>query len=194
MIAYLKGNVLSISEKALILETNGVGYKIKTAKKILNSLSLNEETNLFIHSHIKEDAFDLYGFENEKEINFFELLLSVKGIGPRIGLEIMNEKIEDIKNAILTKDSKFISKIPGIGKKSAERIILELENKIEVDFPISEISVVKSDDNLEEKFEDIIFALTKMGFSRNQVVNGLSKIPKEIQKEEDIISRFLREN
>ncbi|MDX9971332.1 MAG: Holliday junction branch migration protein RuvA [Candidatus Gracilibacteria bacterium] len=194
MIAYLKGKILSISEKSLILETNGVGYKVKTAKKILNRLTLNEEISLFIHSHIKEDAFDLYGFENEKEIDFFELLLSVKGIGPRTGLEIMNEEMSDIKNAILSKDSKFISKIPGIGKKSAERIILELENKIEVDESLFKKPVVKSNNNTDEKFEDIIFALTKMGFSRNQVVNGLSKIPKEIQKEEEIISRFLREN
>ncbi|MDX9971322.1 MAG: Holliday junction branch migration protein RuvA [Candidatus Gracilibacteria bacterium] len=194
MIAYLKGKPLSINERSIILETNGVGYKVKTPKKNLNKLNLNEEISFYIHSHIKEDAFDLYGFENEKEIEFFELLISVKGIGPRTGLEIMNEEMWEIKKAILEKDSKFISKIPGIGKKSAERIILELENKIEPDESFYKKTVVKKDNKSEEKFEDIIIALTKMGFSRNQVINGLSKIPKEIQKEEEIISKFLREN
>jgi Holliday junction DNA helicase RuvA len=194
MIAYLKGKILSISEKSLILLTNGVGYKVKTNRKILENLKPEKEIELFIYSHIKEDAFDLYGFQNEKEIEFFELLLSVKGIGPRLGLEIMNMDENETKNAILLKDSKTLSKIPGLGKKTAERIILELQGKITTEELSLLSNVEKTNDTDSGVFDDITTALTKMGFSRNQVVNGLSKIPKEIKKEEEIISRFLREN
>lgn len=189
MIAYIKGKVLLKKEKFIILETeSNIGYKIKISTNLIEKSQENEFLELFIHSHIREDAFDLYGFKNMQELDFFETIISVKGIGPKIGLEIINFDTNKIKKAIIEKDSSVISLIPGIGKKSAERIILELQGKID----IQNLSDLKNNEILENNSEDIIIALTQLGFNRTQVVNGLSKIPKNIKTEEEIITYFLK--
>jgi holliday junction DNA helicase RuvA len=189
MICYLKGNVLKKFEKTIFLENSGVGYKIKIPTKILNEITENNESEFFIHSHIREDAFDLYGFNTINELNFFETLLSVKGIGPKIALEIVNVDINSIKSAILNKDIGIISSIPGIGKKTAERIVLELKNKVEID----DISNLRPSQGLSNDIsDDIMEALLKMGFQRAKIIGTLSKLPDDFKSEEEIISYFLK--
>jgi len=190
MIAYIEGVLLVKREKYSIINTkNDIGYKVKLKSSYSNNLKENSKVSLFIYSHIREDAFDLFGFETIEELDFFETLLSVKGIGPKVAMEIINFDINLIKTAIIEKNHAIISKIPGIGKKSAERIILELKEKVNIDT----ISNFNSSINLEnENSEDLIFALVNLGFNRNHVVNTLSKIPNEIKTDEEKIKYFLQ--
>jgi holliday junction DNA helicase RuvA len=132
MIGYLKGDLISAKPTQLLVDVNGVGYlcniSINTFEKILNQKSIS----LFIHTLVKEDSITLFGFYNESEKTMFELLISVSGVGPKIALSILSGiQIDDLKDAILNADSSRISAIPGIGKKTAERLILELKNKVD---------------------------------------------------------------
>jgi holliday junction DNA helicase RuvA len=189
MISYIKGKTILKKEKFIIVETSsGLGYKIKTSNKLIKNINLNEEVSLFIYSHIREDAFDLFGFENIENLEFFETIISVKGIGPKIGLEILNFDTSLIKKAIIEKNSSIISQIPGIGKKSAERIILELKEKINIENISEDLDTNFSN----EEQEEIIHALINLGYDRKKVINGLSKIPKEIKSEEEKIKYFLQ--
>jgi holliday junction DNA helicase RuvA len=132
MIGFIKGNLISAKPTQLLIDVNGVGYlcniSINTFEKISNQTSVS----LFIHTHVKEDSITLFGFFNESEKTMFELLISVSGVGPKIALSILSGiQIDDLKDAILYSDSSRISAVPGIGKKTAERLILELKNKVD---------------------------------------------------------------
>src|SRR3989339_91803 len=133
MISYLSGTVIHIDIKYFILNVNGVGYQVFANNETISNIQLDQELKFFIYTSVKEDAINLYGFKTLDELNFFKQLISVSGVGPKTALEILNQPINLIKTAIFTGDSAFLSKTPGIGKKTAERLILELKNKIEID-------------------------------------------------------------
>jgi Holliday junction DNA helicase RuvA len=187
MISYIKGKILKKNEKFLIINTGNLGYTIHINKKLLSTINSENELELFIHSHIKEDAFDLYGFSNYEDLEFFKTLISVSGIGPKVALEILNTDINEVKSAILNEDTAFISKTPGIGAKTAKRLILELKDKIPEEHLIRGHQTITKTGN-----EDIISALTQIGFQRQEIVKTLEKIPKEIKGEEEIIQYFLK--
>lgn len=152
------------------------------------------QIELFIHSNIREDAFDLYGFTTYSDLIFFKTLISVSGIGPKSALEILNNDTNKIKAAILNEDSEYLCKIPGIGQKTAKRLILELKNKIEID----DISSLENSSNLgksSSNFEphpDAIDALVRLGYQRHQVTKTLRNIPTEITAAEEVITYFLK--
>ncbi|NCT55048.1 Holliday junction branch migration protein RuvA [Candidatus Falkowbacteria bacterium] len=131
MIAYLKGKIIHKGSGIIILENNKIGYKVFLGEEFFNSISLDEEREIFIYQQIKEDANDLYGFRNFSDLELFELLISVSGVGPKSALGILNlAGGADIKEAILSGDSASLTKVSGIGKKTAERLVLELKTKI----------------------------------------------------------------
>lgn len=188
MIAYLSGEIIRKNEKSIIINTGNIGYLVHVNKNIISTID-DKNAELFIYSHIREDAFDLYGFSNFEELEFFKQLISVNGIGPKAGLEILNTDIENIKSAIINEDIAFITKTPGIGKKTAERLILELKNKITTS------TLIRTHNNIESNInDDIIEALTNMGFTRQAITKTLEKLPKSIKKENEIISFFLKNN
>ncbi len=189
MIAYLRGKTLKINENSIIIDTGNIGYLVKTNKNLISDIKTDEEIKVFIYSHIREDVFDLYGFTSYQELTFFKQLISVNGVGPKAGLEILNTNIDQIKTAIIEENVAFITKTPGIGKKTAERLILELKNKIE----ITNLSRTNQPINTNIK-DDIIDALVNLGFSKHQITKTLSDIPESIKKEEEIISFFLKNN
>ncbi|PIR54886.1 Holliday junction branch migration protein RuvA [Candidatus Peregrinibacteria bacterium CG10_big_fil_rev_8_21_14_0_10_36_19] len=184
MIAYLKGKIIKKTPRGAIIQTGDIGYMVFLTQNLLGNLT--DSAELFIHHQVKEDASDLYGFQNYEQLEFFNQLINISGIGPRLALDILNAPEEQIKSAIINGDDAFICKIPGIGKKTAQRIIIELKDKLEVTNLDREYQGIKDINN------EAIEALTKLGYQRKEILNTLKDIPSEITKTEEIITYFLK--
>jgi Holliday junction DNA helicase RuvA len=131
MIGFLTGKVISLKPTKILLDVNGVGYVVFISINTFEKISNKEKVSLYIHTHVKEDSITLYGFHNESEKEIFELLISISGIGPKLALGVLSGiQTEDLKDAILNGDASRIVAIPGIGKKTADRLILELKSKV----------------------------------------------------------------
>ena len=171
MIGSIKGKIILKNEKFLIVETNGVGYKINISPNSLSETKkLDSEISLWIHSHVREDAFDLYGFTDYKDLEFFEMLIGVSGIGPRSALVILSiASIETLKKALKTSDISYLTKISGIGKKTAEKMIIELRDKLGEE---------KSDISLKGEL-DALEALKSLGYSQNEAREALKNVSSE---------------
>ena len=168
MIGSIKGKIILKNEKFVIVETGGVGYKISASPDTLSKLTKTDETvSFWIHTHVREDALDLYGFLDYRELEFFEMLINVSGIGPKSALIILSiASIETLKKAIATGDISYLTKISGIGKKTAEKIIIELRDKIGEE---------KSDISLKGEL-DALEALKSLGYSQNEAREALKKV------------------
>lgn len=166
MIASLRGKITLKTDKYLILEVANLGYRVAVLPEILN-IKENTEVFLYIHSHIREDAFDLYGFKEYSELEFFDMLLSVSGIGPKGAMAILSvASIDTLKRAIKTNDLSYLNKISGIGKKTAEKIVLELRDKI---------GIVDTSGNMKDEL-DALEALKSLGYSQNEARDALKEI------------------
>ncbi len=135
MISYLEGKVEYLGDKFVILNTGGIGYKVNIVPKLLNSLTKSQDfVKLFIHSRLnmREGSFELYGFKDREELELFHLLVSVSGIGPKNALNIMSSvEPKHLKAAVINNDPDYLKKISGLGPKTAQRLIMELQNKVD---------------------------------------------------------------
>ncbi|OGJ42251.1 Holliday junction DNA helicase RuvA [Candidatus Peregrinibacteria bacterium RIFCSPLOWO2_02_FULL_39_10] len=190
MIAYLKGKILKKTDRGIILSTGNIGYFVHISSPLLETKKDSGEAEFFIHSHIREDAFDLYGFKTWSELNFFKDLISINGVGPKLAMEIFNLPIEKIKSAIINEDTDFICEIRGIGQKTSKRIVLELKSKIEKE------NIENLDASYNKEFKnlnsDAIEALSRLGYDRKQIAQTIRTMPKDITKAEEIITYFLK--
>ena len=131
MIAYLRGKILTKTLNACILDVAGVGYQVFAGENFLSELRPGQEAEIYTHHQVREDASDLYGFKSLSDKELFELLLTVSGVGPKSALGILSlAATDDVKETIVRGDADLLTKVSGIGKKTAERIVLELKNKI----------------------------------------------------------------
>lgn len=185
MIAYLSGTVISKQEKTLVLDVNGVGYLVHATRDFIGKTNDGNELKLYIHTNVREDNISLYGFKTPEEWQFFRLLLTVSGVGPKSALEILNAPLPKVRQAIAKKDASFLTRIPGIGTKTAERIIVDLQGKVKEE-------ILEEEGVSDKQSEDIIQALVSLGYNRQHVINGLKKIPANIEGEEAIIKYFLQ--
>lgn len=172
MIGSIKGKIVLKTDKFLIVETSGVGYKIAISPDTLSKTTkTSEEIFLFIHTHVREDSLDLYGFLDYEELEFFEMLLNVSGIGPRGALAILGiTSIETLSKAIGTGDTSYLTKISGIGKKTAEKIVIELRDKME-----NKIKGEMGENSLQGEM-DALEALKSLGYSQNEAREALKKV------------------
>ena len=132
MIAYLSGKVKFLFDDACILDVHGVGYKIFVDSQTRQVLNLGEAAELFIHTAVREDAINLFGMKNQSTFELFELLLTVSGVGAKSALAIVSKiSAADFARAVASQDLKTLMRLPGVGKKSAERILLELKDKVQ---------------------------------------------------------------
>lgn len=188
MIAHLQGKIIKRTDKGIILSTGSIGYFVHLTKNIVSEMKEGTEAEFFIHANIKEDSQELYGFSIYQELEFFTKLLNINGIGPKVALEITNVPSDKIKSAILSEDEAFICKIPGIGKKTAKRIILELKDKIDLeDTMLRDYSPISA-----KTHQEALEALIGLGFDKRQISSMLSELPDEIVKTEEIITYFLK--
>lgn len=175
MIASIKGTVNSIDNKSIVLEVGDIGYKIYVTADTLHTLKLNAKQQLFTYLAVRENAMDLYGFTTLKERDIFELLISVSGIGPKGAVNILSSvTTETLLNAIQTGSTSHLTKVSGIGKKTAEKIVLELKDKLG-NFDSSEFASGLSSD------ADAIEALKMLGYNTEEARESLKKINKDIK-------------
>lgn len=187
MIRFLKGTVFEHREKALILLVGGVGYQVTIPSRL--QFEQGAESALFIHTHVREDALSLFGFTKREELDFFELLITVNGIGPKMAMEILNEPVENIQNAIFGGNLAALTKISGVGKKLAERLILELKGKVSPSGTNALHEATRVDSNLDE---DAVSALETLGYKRSHIARVLSELPEQPIDTEAVIRYFLQ--
>lgn len=168
MIGSIKGKIILKTEKFLIVETGGVGYKINVSPDTLSKAKkIGEEIMLWTHTHVREDILDLYGFLNREELEFFEMLINVSGIGPKGALAILGiASIETLRKAIGTGDTNYLTKISGIGRKTAGKIVIELRDKMGEE---------KGGSSLQGEL-DALEALKSLGYSQNEAREALKKV------------------
>lgn len=131
MISFLRGRIINKSLNYAIIETHDIGYQVFAGETLLNDLKVGSEIELYTHHQVKEEASDLYGFKSLEDLELFELLLTVSGVGPKSALGVLSiASAGDIKEAIVRGDANLLTKVSGIGKKTAERLVLELKNKV----------------------------------------------------------------
>jgi len=207
MISYLKGEIKAKFEESFILVVNNIGYKILANSSLVMNSKLSQELELFIHQSISENSNTLFGFKTIDELELYEKLITVSGIGPRLALNILESPIDTIKHAIINRDIALLVEFPGIGKKTAERLCLELQTKLKFSNLNSINSQNISTENNEEKSstkdfsrthstplcnEEAFEALQSLGFSRLEAHRLISKVPSSIFETEDIVKKALK--
>lgn len=186
MIAKLTGKIEYLRDKWIIIDVAGVGYKVFLTDFTLGKIAGLKEGSFFIYTYVREDILALYGFISLEEKEMFELLISISGIGPKAAIGILS--IADpvsIRAAILNNDPSILTKVSGVGKKTAERVILELQNKV-ADMPMGERQEITSDSETVE-------ALMAMGYTAFQAREALKLVPKDINSVEEKIKFALKE-
>ncbi len=183
MIAYLRGKVLTTTEETVIVDVNGVGYEIYCTGSVFRKLTIGAVTEIFTYLQVKEDGMTLFGFDTPQEKELFLKLISVSGVGPKLGISILASlSADEFAVAIATADVKRLSKVKGLGKKTAEKIVLELHGKISA----AEVLGASGDDltpstttqtnaKLSAADEEAISALMNLGFTRTESVQAVKK-------------------
>ena len=172
MITYLKGTILAKQPKFIILLVNNIGYKIFVLQPFLKKIKLNQELELYAHLRHTEDNMSLFGFASQEELRFFELLLTISGVGPKSALGILEAaKLTDVKKAVLRDDPSILYKVSGIGKKTAERIVVELKNKLDL-FPATEKQIA-----LDDSDSEVFDALVSLGYADTDIRQALKQLP-----------------
>lgn len=182
MIGYVKGIVTGVLSDSVLLENHGVGYHIYTSMNALNVISgTKDEVKMFTHLHVREDEISLFGFPTMEELSTFNLLLTVNGIGPKAALSILSVlSVKDLSLAILSGDVKAITKANGIGTKGANRIIMELKDKMDfedavgVNEPVETIS--GSTESGKSAVSDATLALVSLGYSESEALKAISQV------------------
>ena len=199
MIAQLTGRIVSLNLTELILDVNGVGYFVSIPMSTYDVLPKEGGTaTLLTWLQVREDALQLFGFAKKEEIEIFKLLLAVNGIGAKTALAILSSmNIPTFCNAIINADIKVLKHISGIGPKSAERMIVELRDKIVKLFPELTFANLPQDIPQSREMEDALLALEQLGFQRAKiqktVADLVAKLPEQERSSENIIRKALRE-
>lgn len=173
MIFHIRGKISLKETKFVVIDANGIGYKVSVTGDTLQKIGLEgKEVFLWTYLAVRENAMDLYGFFDKESLDFFELLItSVSGIGPKTALSILNvATVETLRNAISSGDTSYLTKVSGIGKKNAEKIVLELRDKI---------GKFEGQSTVSEEV-DVVEALKSLGYSQNEAREALKKIDKKI--------------
>jgi Holliday junction DNA helicase RuvA len=188
MIAALEGTVTSIHETHCILMVHGVGYKIHTPGRTLTSLTKGSETFLHTYLAVREDALELFGFEHEDERTLFELLIGISGVGPRSALGIIGlDSVSALTSAIASGNIGYLTKVSGIGKKSAEKIVLELREKV------GGLTTESNETLATQGDEDVLEALVAMGYTVQTAREAVHAIPEDITDQSERIKYALRQ-
>lgn len=192
MIAYLKGKILEKSENLIILEVNNVGYEVNISLNTYLTLANKEECELFTYLQVKEDGVSLFGFSTKSEKELFTNLITVNGVGPKMAITILSgASITDIVTAIVSEDSKMLSKFKGVGKKTAERIILELKEKLGETMKL-ESGDLASVDLRNDVVNDCIMALVALGLSKSEAVKRIKENISDSDTVETLIEKILK--
>ena len=193
MISSLRGRIAATGDNYVVLDVGGVGFRVFVASTSLERLGgVGQEISLFTHMHVRENELSLYGFAGPEELQLFELLLGVSGIGPKVGLKIVSIlSAETLRAAIATGDAAMLTRIPGIGKKTAERVMMDLKDKLGVSLEFVSYPALTNAD------AEVISALTSLGYSVTEAQAALRSLPQgDLQLEDKVrlaLQYFARE-
>ncbi|MDY3775551.1 MAG: Holliday junction branch migration protein RuvA [Eubacterium sp.] len=187
MIHFIKGQLDTVSEQKIVVENQGMGYEILVPASVLSKLpAIGMDVKIYIYMHVREDALQLYGFTTKEEKEMFQLLITVNGIGPKGALGILSiMDVDALRFAILSEDAKSISKAPGIGGKTASKLILELKDKVDFEEAVDTMltkgenavaGVSAPAEDVGYRANDAIQALVALGYSSTEAVKAVKKV------------------
>jgi len=187
MIGAIKGKAILVrKDKVTLMTEAGVGYVVYLPSGKIESVSQEEELFVYTYSYVREDTFDLFGFENLRQLNLFELLVGVSGVGPKTALSVVDHGVERIEKAVRDANVTFFTAIPRLGKKNAQKIIIELKSKLG---GLRDVDLEGKD---EKELADILSALKSMGFSRLESMSVVKQMPDELDTLEEKIRFALK--
>lgn len=182
MISYIKGTVAFKGNDYIIIENHGIGYQIKVPSRVLDSVNSGKEAMIHTYLYVREDMLALFGFASVQELETFQILLGISGIGPKAALSVLSTMtVEDLYYAVFSEDAKSIAKTPGIGPKGAKRMIIELKDKLNLE----DLESVSSDNEEVSKpqtvdgdgISDTVQALVALGYSNGEAYRAVRSVP-----------------
>ena len=186
MIGYLSGTIYQKGDDQVIVLVGGVGYLVFVASGTLAKVSVGEKAEFFTQTHIREDVFDLYGFIDREELRLFKLLTQIPGIGPKTALSVVDRGAEAVKRAVVGADVDFFTLIPRLGKKNAQKIIIELKSKLG---NLTELSLAETGGQTAE----VVEALAAMGYTKTEAASAVRRLPENLETVEERLRFALRQ-
>ena len=191
MIGGLRGTIDEIMMDSIIVDVRGVGYLVYMPVKELDHLGARgEQVRVHIHTHVREDGIELYGFTRRQDLSVFEVLLSVSGVGPRLALSVLNTlQAEDFVNAVGSGDLTVLTQVSGVGRKTAERLVLELQDKVgRVEFGPDDVAQTMRDSTAREAVD----ALEALGYGRAEAMRVIRRVLQDIGSDEVDVQQLIR--
>lgn len=174
MIATLRGEIAQIEENALILEVGGVGLRVFAPAPLRSRARVGEMLLLYTHLVVREDALTLYGFESQSERELFNILLGVDGVGPKVAMSVLSTMtIDSIQRAVFADEADILSRVPGVGKKTAQKMALHLKDKLK---PMDALATVAA---MTDRDSEVLAALTALGYSVVEAQSAIQSLPKD---------------
>ena len=196
MYAYLIGKVAEIEEDNLVLEVGNIGYNVKVPGSVAAQLPpVGQQVKVYTYTSVREDALQLFGFLTKDDLRMYRMLITVSGIGPKGGLSLLGAmSADEIRMAVLTQDAKAIAKAPGIGNKTAQRLILDLRDKISLEdaFSPEQGSVVQGMGVLDQARNEAVEALTALGYPASDALRAVKAVEQEDMDVEALLKAALR--
>lgn len=184
MIGWLSGKLLAVDKDRIIVDANGVGYQVIPSAAVLrNKVKIGEDIRLFVYTYVREDQLALFGFSSLEEKQMFELLLSVSGVGPKSALAVLSRgNPDEVREAVANADVEFFTSVPGLGKKTAQRIIVDLKSKL------GDIQELDLSGGNEAAAKELMVALKSMGFSPDEARAAVKRVDLELPLDKQIRS------
>ena len=174
MIATLRGEIIQVEEHAFIVEVGGVGLRVSVPAPLLARMQVGQGILLYTHLVVREDALNLYGFESQAERELFALLLGVDGVGPKVSLAVLSTlSLDAIQHAVIAEQSEVLGRVPGVGKKTAQKIVLYLQDRLKPSDSLSKLAAFSDRD------EQVLAALTALGYSVIEAQTAIQALPRE---------------
>lgn len=193
MYAYINGIIEEADLNGIVIDNNGIGYSIQCPSSVMNSVSIGQTVKIYTYQHVREDAIILYGFMSKEDRIMFLRLISVSGIGPKIALQVLSSlTASDLAVILVGSDANALTKVPGIGKKTAQRIILELKEKVDNDELVNATTnrgLVSANSTM---ISDAIYALAALGYSSQEASKAVESVAANYNDTESIIRAVLK--
>ena len=174
MIATLRGEIIQIEDNALVVEVGGVGLRVFVPAQVRGRMKTGEAILLYTHLVVREDALTLYGFESQSDRELFNMLLGVDGVGPKVALSVLSTlTVDTVQRAVFTDEAEILSRVPGVGKKTAQKIALHLKDRLK---PLDALSKIAS---MSDADSEVLAALTALGYSVIEAQTAIQALPKD---------------
>ena len=198
MIAYLIGKLSDVETDSIVIETGNIGYNVKVPASVIARLpGMGEQIKIYTYTSVREDAINLFGFLTKDDLNMYRLLITVNGVGPKAGLAILSVMDADsLRLAVLSQDAKSIAKAPGIGAKTAQRIILDLKDKISMEDTLISQQANAQKTAVSSGFGQVhteaVEALTALGYSPSDALRAVKAVEQESMNVEELLKAALK--